>query len=121
VQEGLLDEIMVQHENFDLCELDLMQLFRETRAAREIVGDRARLVMGIWCYNMNDRSVADGKKALTLAVNAAMQAGADGVVLWESTPIHGWGSAVGGGGGVDIGLWSTVKDLATTAVPRILT
>lgn len=121
VQEGLLDEVMVQHENYDPCETDLMRLFRETRAAREIVGDKARLMMGLWCYNMNDRSVADGKKALALAVNGAIQAGADGVVLWESTPIHSWGSAVGGGGGAEIGLWKTVRELAQANVPQIIT
>lgn len=121
VAEGLVDEVMVNHENFDLCALDPMRLFRETRAARQIVGDRCRLSMGIWCYNLYDRSVADGRRALELAVNAAAQAGADGVILWESTPIHGWGSAVGGGGGTDIGLWRTVAELASRSVPAILT
>lgn len=121
VQEGLLDEVMVIHENFDLCALDFMKLFRETRAAKEIVGDKAKLMMGLFCYNTNDASVAAGKRSLELAVNAAVQAGADGVVLWESTPLHGWGSAVGGGGGADIGLWRTVQELALHQVPQILT
>jgi uncharacterized lipoprotein YddW (UPF0748 family) len=121
IAEGLLDEVMVVHEHYDLCALDPMRLFRETRAARKIVGDRARLLMGIWCYNLDDRPVSDGRRCLELGVNAAMQAGADGVVLWESTPIHGWGSAIGGGGGVDIGLWRTVRDLASHDVPHILT
>jgi hypothetical protein len=121
VEEGLLDEVMVVHENFDLCELDLMRLFRETQAAREIVDNKARLMMALWCYNTKDRSVAEGKRCLELAVNAATQAGADGVVLWESTPIHGWGSAVGGGGGVDIGLWDQIKQLAQREIPHIIT
>jgi uncharacterized lipoprotein YddW (UPF0748 family) len=121
VEEGLLDEVMVVHENFDLCELDLMRLFRETQAAREIVDNKARLMMALWCYNTKDHSVAEGKRCLELAVNAAMQAGADGVVLWESTPIHGWGSAVGGGGGVDIGLWDQIKQLAQREIPHIIT
>ena len=121
VAEGLVDEVMVIHENFDLGELDFMRLFRETRAAKAIVGKRARLMMGISCYNTNDWPVAEGRRRLDLGVNAAMQAGADGVVLWESTPIHGWGSAIGGGGGVDIGLWSTVKALSRLTVPQVLT
>lgn len=121
VEEGLVDEVMVNVENFDLCDADPMHIVRETRDARAIVGDRARLLMGIWCYNTRDSSVAEGRRHLELAVNAAAYAGADGVVLWESTPIHGWGSSIGGGGGVDIGLWSTVRTLAERAVPVILT
>jgi len=121
VAEGLLDEIMVIHENFELCELDPMRVLRETRAARRLVGNQSRLLMGIFCYNMNDRSVTDGRRSLELGVNAAMQGGADGVVLWESTPLHGWGSAIGGGGGTDIGLWRTVHDLTRQNVPGILT
>lgn len=121
VQEGLLDEVMVIHENFDLCALDFMKLFRETRAAKELIGDKAKLMMGIFCYNLNDASVAEGKRYLDLGTSAAMQAGADGVVLWESTPLHGWGSAIGGGGGVEIGLWSKVQELAMRSTPRIMT
>jgi hypothetical protein len=98
-----------------------MRLFRETQTAKEIVEDKAKLMIALWCYNTKDRSVAEGKRCLELAVNAAMQAGADGVVLWESTPIHGWGSAVGGGGGADIGLWTQVKELSQREIPRILT
>lgn len=48
VEEGLLDEVIVVHENFELCNLNPMNLFRETRAAKEIVGERARLMMGIF-------------------------------------------------------------------------
>jgi uncharacterized lipoprotein YddW (UPF0748 family) len=121
VAEGLLDEVIVVHENFELCQLKPMALFRETRAAKEIVGQRAKLLMGIWCYNLSDSPVSEGRKCLDLAVNAAMQAGADGVVLYESTPLHGWGSRIGGGGGVDIGLWSKVKELAQRPSPIILT
>ena len=65
--------------------------------------------------------MSGGKRCLDLAVNAAMQAGTEGVVLYESTPIHGWGSCIGGGGGVDIGLWSKVKELAHRTLPRIMT
>lgn len=121
VEEGLLDEVIVIHENFELCKLNPMALFQETRAAKEIVGRRAKLMMGIICYNLSDYAVSEGKKCLELAVNAAAQAGADGVVLYESTPIHGWGSCVGGGGGVEIGLWSKVKELAQRTRPQILT
>jgi hypothetical protein len=121
VAEGLLDEVMVVHENFDLCALDPMRLLRETRAARRLVGDRARLMMGLWCYNLNDASVAEGRRYLELGANAALQGGADGLVLWESTPLHGWGSAIGGGGGADIGLWRTVRQLADQPGARILT
>jgi hypothetical protein len=121
VDEGLLDEVMLVHENFDLMVLDPMKLLVETRAGKQLVGDKAKLMMAIWCYNMNDASVAAGKRALELAVNAALQGGADGVVLWETTPIHGWGSAIGGGGGTDIGLWSTVKQLAQIQTAQILT
>jgi uncharacterized lipoprotein YddW (UPF0748 family) len=121
VSEGLLDEVMVIHEHFDLTALDLMKLFRETRAARALVGGRTKLMMGLWCYNLHDAPVAEGKRMLELGVNAAVQAGADGIVLWESTPIHGWGSAIGGGGGVDIGLWSKVQQLAQASIPQILT
>ncbi len=121
VEEGLLDEVIVVHENFELCNLNPMNLFRETRAAKEIVGERARLMMGVFCYNLSDCPVSEGRKCLELAVNAAVQAGADGVALYESTPIHGWGSCIGGGGGVDIGLWSKVKELTQRTLPQILT
>ena len=121
IQEGLLDEVIVVHENFELCKLNPMSLFHETRAAKAVVGRSAKLLMGIWCYNLSDAPVSEGKKFLDLAVNAATQAGADGVVLYESTPLHGWGSCIGGGGGVDIGLWSKVKELAQQPRPLILT
>jgi hypothetical protein len=41
-------------------------------------------------------------------------------VLYESTPIHSWGGCIGGGG-VDIGLWSKMKELAHRTLPRIMT
>lgn len=121
VAEGLLDEVMVVHENFDLTALDPMKLLIETRAAQELIGKKAKLMMAIWCYNTMDASVVAGKRALDLAINGALQGGADGVVLWESTPLHGWGSAIGGGGGADIGLWSTVKELAQKKTAQIMT
>lgn len=121
VDEGLVDTVMLNIENFDLCDIDPMRIIREARDARAIVRDRARLLLGIWCYNTRDASVAEGRRCLELAINAASYGGADGVVLWESTPIHGWGSSVGGGGGVDIGLWSTVQALSGRVVPAILT
>jgi uncharacterized lipoprotein YddW (UPF0748 family) len=112
VERGLLDEVMLVYEMLDLCDLDPMMVLREARAAKEVIGDRAKLMMAIWCYNLNDRSVVDGKRALDIGVNAALQGGADGVVLWESTPIHGWGSSIGGAGGSEFGLWGKVKELA---------
>ncbi|MBU2496209.1 MAG: hypothetical protein KJ935_06920, partial [Candidatus Omnitrophica bacterium] len=112
VQEGLIDEVMVIIQNWDLCALDCQEVYRETEAAKEIVGSKARLMMAFFCYNPNDRPVTEGKKQLEAAVTAAMRAGADGVVLWETTGIHGWGSSIGGGAGVEIGLWQKVKELS---------
>jgi hypothetical protein len=111
-EQGLLDEIMLVYEMLDLCKLEPMSVLREARAAKEIIGDQAKLMVAIWCYNLNDHSVADGERALDIGANAALQGGADGVVLWESTPIHGWGSNIGGAGGSEFGLWSKVKELA---------
>jgi hypothetical protein len=121
VDEGLLDEVMLVHENFDLIALDPMKLLTETRAAKQLIGGKAKLMMAVWCYNTTDAPVVAGKRALDHAINAAMQGGADGVVLWETTPVHSWGGALGGGGGTDFGLWSVVKELAHQRTAQIMT
>jgi hypothetical protein len=112
VDEGLVDEVLLVLENWDLFDLDWRHVWGETERARALIGDRARLATTFFTYNMRDRSLRDGAHQLELCTEAAIRAGADAVCLWESNPLHGWGSALGGGGGVDIGLWRTVRELA---------
>jgi uncharacterized lipoprotein YddW (UPF0748 family) len=110
--EGVVDNVMVLNEHYNLEAIDLHRLIDETRdARRRLAGSQAELSMGIWCYNLDDAPVAVGRRLLREGVSAAVYGGADAVTLWETTPIHGWGSQIGGGGGVDIGLWRTVKEL----------
>jgi hypothetical protein len=70
------------------------------------------LNIGFSSYNLDDAPVTVGRRLLREGVSAAVYGGADAVTLWETTTIHGWGSQIGGGGGTDIGLWKTVRDLA---------
>jgi uncharacterized lipoprotein YddW (UPF0748 family) len=111
--EGLVDSVMVLHENYGLEALRSMQLIEEVRdARRRLDGTGAELNLGFSCYNLDDTPVVRGRQRLREGVSAAHYAGADVVTLWESTPLHGWGSQIGGGGGTDIGLWRTVREIA---------
>jgi hypothetical protein len=114
-KEGLIDEVMLIMENWDLFELDPRDIWIETEAAKALLGKNTKLNLGFFMNNMHDRSVRDGERWLDRCANVAIQAGADSVCLWESTGIHGWGSGRGGGTGTAIGLWNEVKRLATAA------
>lgn len=108
---GLVDEIMLILENWDLMDLDWQQVFDETEAAVELIGGTCKLQVGFFMNNMHDRPVRDGERNLDRCATAAIQAGANSVCLWESTGIHAWGSVRGGGSGTGIGLWPAVKRL----------
>jgi uncharacterized lipoprotein YddW (UPF0748 family) len=112
-KEGLVDEVMLIMENWDLFELDPRDIWTEVEAAKTLLGSGTKLNLGFFMNNMHDRSVRDGERWLDRCANTAIQAGADSVCLWESTGIHGWGSGRGGGSGTSIGLWSEVRRLAT--------
>jgi uncharacterized lipoprotein YddW (UPF0748 family) len=112
-KEGLIDEVMLIMENWDLFELDPRDIWTEVEAAKALLGKNTKLNLGFFMNNMHDRSVRDGERWLDRCANTAVQAGADSVVLWESTGIHGWGSGRGGGSGASIGLWNEVRRLAT--------
>lgn len=112
-KEGLVDEVMLILLNWDLFELNPADIWTETEAAREMLGNGTKLNLGFFVNNMHDRCVRDGERWLDRCANTAIQAGADSVCLWESTGIHAWGSGRGGGSGNTIGLWSEVRRLAT--------
>lgn len=110
-REGLVDEVMVIMENWDLFDVDHRELWEATEAARKIVPPPVKLSMGFFMNNMNDRPVIEGERWLKRCATAATLAGADAVCLWESTGIHAWGSGRGGGTGTSIGLWSEIRRL----------
>jgi uncharacterized lipoprotein YddW (UPF0748 family) len=114
-KEGLVDELMVILENWDLMALDWREVWRETEAARALLGEGKNLTIGFFMNNMHDCPVRDGERQLHRCATAAIQAGADAVCLWESTGIHAWGSVRGGGSGTGIGLWPAVTRLTSTA------
>lgn len=113
-KEGLVDEVMLILENWDLFELDPRDIWIETESARALLAPGTTLNLAFFMNNMHDRPVRDGERWLDRCANTAIQAGADSVCLWESTGIHAWGSGRGGGSGSTIGLWSEVRRLATS-------
>ena len=112
-REGLVDEVMLILENWDLMDLDWREVWRETETARALVGKATKLSIGFFMNNMHDRPVRDGERQLDRCATSAIQAGADSVCLWESTGIHAWGSVRGGGSGAGIGLWPAVRRLSS--------
>jgi hypothetical protein len=110
-KEGLVDEVMVILENWDLIDLDWREVWKETEAARALLGGNTKLTIGFFMNNMHDRAVREGERQLDRCATSAIQAGADAVCLWESTGIHAWGSVRGGGSGTGIGLWPAVRRL----------
>jgi uncharacterized lipoprotein YddW (UPF0748 family) len=112
-REGLIDEVMIIMENWDLFDLDHEKLWAETESARKLVPSPVKLSVGFFMNNMNDRPVIDGERWLKRCATAAALAGADAVCLWESTGIHAWGSGRGGGTGTSIGLWSEIRRLTS--------
>jgi hypothetical protein len=112
-KEGLVDEVMVILENWDLMDLDWQQVWRETEAAKEMLDPATKLTIGFFMNNMRDRAVRDGEHQLDRCATSAIQAGADNVCLWEAHGIHAWGSVRGGGSGTGIGLWPEVRRLAS--------
>jgi hypothetical protein len=110
-REGLIDEVMLIIENWDLMDLDWHDVWRETECAKALLDANTKLTIGFFMNNMFDRPVRDGERQLDRCAISAIQAGADAVCLWESTGIHAWGSVRGGGSGTGIGLWPAVRKL----------
>jgi hypothetical protein len=120
VEEGLVDEVHLNLDNWDLFEnMSTEKVWDETKTARKRIGDKAKLVVGFWTYNMHDRPLYDGANAIEGFTGAAIRAGADGVCLWETTSLHGWACAPGGAGGKDKGVWPTIKRMAGENEPSL--
>ena len=82
---------------------------RQIRQARHSGGDGSGILAGIYCYNMDQLGLKEGSERLESGVRAAREAGAEGVVLWESTSIESWS---GWDKYLPSGLWATVARLA---------
>lgn len=118
-KKGYVDEVMLNLDNWDLGQnMSIEKIWDETKAARALIGDSAKLIIGFFCYDMQDRPIHEGAELLEAYVGAAIRAGADGVCLWESSSIHQWACAPVSGG-KDVGIWPTVAKLAAEKAPTM--
>lgn len=119
-KKGYVDEVHLNLDNWDLFDgMSVEKVWDETKAARNLIGDSARLIIGFWTYNMEDRPLTQGQAAIEAFTGAAIRAGADGVCLWETTSLHGWACAPGGAGGRQHGVWPLLKRLSAEDQPSL--
>ena len=87
---GLCREAHIMLPEWNLARLDPEEVKRQIRQARRSAGDGGGILAGIYCYNMDQLGLQEGSARLEAGVRAAREAGAHGVVLWESTSIESW-------------------------------
>ena len=109
-RQGLVEEVHVMVPEWNLAQLDSRTVGLETQAARRLAGPDARVLTCLYCYNMGQLGLEEGTSRLEAGVTAAAEAGADGVVLWESTSIESWS---GWDKYLPSGLWATVAKLSS--------
>ena len=108
-RQGLAEEVHVMVPEWNLAQLDPKGVGLVTQATRHLVGPDARVLTCLYCYNMDQLGLKEGASRLEAGVTAANKAGADGVVLWESTSIESWS---GWDKYLPSGLWATVAKLS---------
>jgi hypothetical protein len=114
-REGLVDDVVLFMDNWDLFDVDAADVWQEALDARERMGNHGELTIGLFVFDLHGRSAADAALQLEALADGARRGGASGVCLLESNNVHAWGSGIGGGGRKEIGLWSTVKRINNDA------
>ena len=109
---GLCQEAHIMLPEWNLARLDPQAVARQIHQARQAASDGGGILAGIYCYNMDQLGLREGSARLESGVRAAREAGAEGVVLWESTSIESWS---GWDKYLPSGLWATVASLAADA------
>ncbi|CAN5550810.1 hypothetical protein BH10ACT7_BH10ACT7_06110 [soil metagenome] len=109
---GVVDDVVLFMDNWDLFDLDARTVWAEARDARSRIGPDATLTMGLFVFDMVGRSTTEGENQLEILADAARRGGADGICLLESNNVHAWGGGIGGGGRA-IGLWDAVRRISS--------
>ena len=106
---GLCEEAHIMLPEWNLAKLDPESIDKQIRWARKSTRKDENIFAGLYCYNMDQLSLKEGSVRLEKGARAAQEAGAKGIVLWESTSIESWS---GWDKYLPSGLWATVAKLA---------
>ncbi|NQU09323.1 hypothetical protein HQ590_00910 [bacterium] len=110
VRENLVDGLMLMIGPWDLGDLTAPALRRLTSHARVITPLSVELTVAIYCYNIKGRAQRTGAARLRTAWRVARDTGADGLALWETTPMEHWRGPAPTAGESN-GLWPVVRRL----------
>ena len=113
-REGLVDEVVLFMDNWDLFDLTAERVWEEARDARRRLAETTELLVGIFVFDMLGTPVERAAAHLETLGDSAVRGGADGVCLLESNNVHAWGGGIGGGGR-EIGLWDAVHRMSDPA------
>jgi uncharacterized lipoprotein YddW (UPF0748 family) len=108
-KQGLVDDVVLFMDNWDLFDIDSARVWREALDARERMEDKGTLTIGLFMFDMHARPALEAAVWLEGLADGARRGGAEGVCLLESNNVHAWGAGIGGGGRKEIGLWSAVQ------------
>jgi len=109
VRDGRIDELMLMIGPWDLGDLEVEPLRDRTTHARAVTPSSVDLTVGVYVYNIKGRTQDVGATNLEKAWHTAREAGADGLVVWETTPMERWSGPVQADG--LNGLWPVVRRL----------
>ena len=111
-RQGIVDDVILFMDNWDLFDIDAPRVWREALDARERMDGKGTLAIGIFVFDMHARPAHEAALHLEALADGARRGGAEGICLLESNNVHAWGAGIGGGGRKEIGLWSTVQRIA---------
>ncbi len=109
---GLVDDVVLFMDNWDLFDIDAPRVWREALDARERMQGHGDLTIGMFVFDMHARPAHEAAVWIEALADGAKRGGAKGICLLESNNVHAWGAGIGGGGRKEIGLWSTLKRIA---------